>query len=176
MKLRPVVSLLVALFAAGCLEETPPPPKGHVEDAGSVPRDAAPVDGGAQDSDGSPLSLDGGIEDWVGTWKFVSGSMGLTCGGSFSVQGVEGYLLIEVAGTDGLTVTEDGCTFHFAFAGDTATLSPSGQACPKWAIPVIPEWTLTMQRDGTLEERLSGSVTSGGETCTIGGRATLQRQ
>lgn len=171
----PVVLSMVALLGAGCLESAPAPPKGYVDDAGSVPRDAAAPDL----ADGPPGFRDGGdggTEDWAGIWQFVSGSMAVTCGGSFSVQGVEGYLSIKADGADGLTVEEDGCTFHFAVAGDVATQTPAGQTCAKWAIPMIPEWTLTMQADGTLEERLGGGVSVGGESCTIGGRATLRRQ
>jgi hypothetical protein len=167
--------VLIALLLVGCLEETPPPAKGF--DAGTVPPDsgAPPVDS-AVASDAPLPTSDGGAQGWAGTWQFISGAAGVTCGGSFSAQGVEGYLLITPAGADGLTVEEDGCAFHFALAGDTATKTPPGQACPRWAIPIIPEWTLTMKADGTLDERLGGGVSLGGEPCTISGRATLRRQ
>jgi hypothetical protein len=171
---RVVVIVMGASFAAGCIEEkTPPPPKGY--DAGTVPQDATPppVDTAVDPDAAHPMS-DGGAEAWAGTWQYISGSAGVTCGGSFSAQGVEGFLLIKAAGADALTVEQDGCTFRFALAGDTATKTPPTQACPKWAIPVIPEWTLTMKPDGTLEEKLGGGVSLGGEPCTISGRATLR--
>jgi hypothetical protein len=97
------------------------------------------------------------------------------CGASFVVEATEGFLLIT-SSADGLTVTEDGCSFRFAVAVDVATQTPPGQPCANWAIPVIPEWTLTMKPDGTLEERIGGRVSVGGESCTIGGKATLRRQ
>lgn len=175
---RPLVRALVLLGAAsavGCLEETPPPPKQH--DSGVV---QPQPDGGAPDLDGGEAEVappgDGGTEAWAGTWQYVSGAAGVTCGGSFSLQGVEGFLVIEATSFDGLAITSDGCKFRFVLSAETATKTPPGQACPKWAVPIIPEWTLTMLPDGTLDERLGGPVSLGGETCTISGRATLRRQ
>jgi hypothetical protein len=174
------LSLVGAVSAAGCIEESPPPPPKHeLEDAGYVPTDAAAPDlapsgdGGAAET--APAG-DGGIAAWTGTWMYVSGSAGVSCGGSLSLNGVEGYLLITEAEPGALTVLSDGCSFHFTLAGDTATKSPPTQACPKWEVPIIPEWTLTMRPDGAIDEKLGGPVTLGGEACTIAGRATLRHQ
>jgi hypothetical protein len=164
--------LLGAASSAGCLEDTPPPPRQH--DSGIVWPDAgAPEDAG--EAEVAPPG-DGGTEAWAGTWQYVSGAAGVTCGGSLSLEGVEGYLLIEAASFNGLTITSDGCMFRFLLSGETATKTPPGQACAKWAVPVIPEWTLTRQPDGTLEEKLGGAISQGGQSCTISGRATLRRQ
>jgi hypothetical protein len=164
-----------AALAGGCIDEASPPPIKRVEDAGFVPQDGGPPgEDAAVDPDG-PIG-DGGIEAWAGSWRFSAGSQGVTCGGSISVMGVEGFVLITPSGPRELTLVEDGCSFRFTVVGDTATKNPAGQGCAKWAVPVIPVWTLTMQPDGTLEERLSGSVTLNGEPCTIGGRSTLVHQ
>lgn len=174
--LRAAVLLTGVAPLVACLEETPPPPKQH--DSGIVFPDAgapdlASGDGGEGDL---PPPGDGGTEAWAGTWQYVSGAAGVTCGGSFTLQGVEGFLLIEAASATTLKITSDGCPFRFVVSADTAFKAPASQACPKWAVPIIPEWTLTMKADGTVDEKLGGTVALGGESCLVSGRATLRRQ
>jgi len=164
-----------ALLGAGCLESKPAPVNQHVPEAGTPP----PADAGFEDDadPDAPTFGDGGAAPWTGTWMFVSGSQGLNCSGTISVTGTEGFLSIGPDTTGrALTVVEDGCSFRFTVAGDTATKNPSGQACAKWAIPVIPQWTLTLQSDGTIEEKLGGQVLVNGETCMVSGKSTLRRQ
>jgi hypothetical protein len=178
----------VALLGAGCLESTPSPIKSPLGDAGFAQPPPEPSDAGAEvdaeldaelddaaPSDAAPAS-DGGAAAWAGTWIFVSGSQGIACGNALLINAVSGFLDITPSrsGTS-LSVTEDGCPFHFALSGDTASVEP-GQACAVWAIPTIPTWTLTMQPNGTLTEKLGGRVAMGGEVCTISGGSTLRRQ
>jgi hypothetical protein len=188
--------VLAALAASGCLESPPPPGQGYVSDDAGFDPPPAP-DGGstAGDSDatvpGCALDagaasdgggFDGGASEggtvaaWAGTWAFTSGSQGLACGGSLSVVAVSGFLDITPSNSGTLlTVVEDGCTFHFDLACETATSEPD-QSCAAWAVPTIPDWTLTMQPDGTLHEKLAGRVAVGGDVCTISGSSTLVRQ
>lgn len=172
--------LLGALAAsyAGCTEATPPPVKspfgdGEVvqppptEDAGTPSDVACASDSGA---------VDGGAAAWAGTWKYVSGSQGDMCGGSLAVIATEGFLDITPSASGTLlTVVEDGCHFVFDLACDVAT-EEANQPCAAWAIPTVPIWTLTMQPDGTLREKIGGQVVVGAEVCTLSGGATLVRQ
>jgi hypothetical protein len=175
------------LAPAGCLEATPPPATGYVGGDGEVVSAAPTTDsgGGERDPDATPSDaavseagpgVEVGADAWAGTWKFTAGSEGLACGNSISVVAVSGFLDITPSSSGTLlSVTEDGCTFHFTLEGATATSDPD-QACAAWAIPTIPLWTLTMQADGTLHEMLGGRISMNGETCTISGGSTLVRQ
>jgi hypothetical protein len=88
-----------------------------------------------------------------------------------------GFLVITPAPSgDILSVQMNGCTFLFFLDGDTATKEPPDQACPLWAIPNVPEWSLTMQEDGTLREKLGGQVWVAGERCLISGSSKLVHQ
>jgi hypothetical protein len=69
-----------------------------------------------------------------------------------------------------------GCSFTFFLDGDTATVNPPDQACALWDIPTIPNWSLTMQPDGTLQEKLGGTFWRNGEACIISGGSTLVHQ
>jgi len=163
-----------ALLATGCLESKPSPVDPYVPEVGGPP----PVADAGTDAVVSDEAFDpDAAAVWSGTWQFVSGSQGLNCSGTISVSGSEGFLSITPEATGaGMTVVEDGCSFRFVLAGDTATETPAGQACAKWAIPVIPEWTLTLQADGTLEEHLGGQVSVNCEPCLISGKSILRRQ
>src|SRR5262249_8869474 len=97
-------AVLLAVVAAGCLEEKAKPAPGALGRDGNyfepVP-DPDPVgDAG--------FMPDGGAGDWVGTWKFVSGSQGNLCGGSLAVVETTGFLDISVSDSGKLlTVVED---------------------------------------------------------------------
>jgi hypothetical protein len=182
---RSVLAAAAAVLVAGCLEAAPPPVASDLGDAGSfdpppAPDGGSPGGGGATDAgcglDAGDALDGGGAAAWAGTWKFTSGSQGLACGGSLSVVAVSGFLDITPSSSGTLlSVVEDGCTFHFDLACDTATVEPD-QSCPAWSVPTIPEWTLTMQPDGTLVEKLGGRIALGGDVCTISGGSTLVKQ
>jgi hypothetical protein len=186
---RPGRAALAALLAvaglvgAGCLESPPPPVKRMFGDAGFVPPPPT-TDAGARDgdetleggaSDGGPAP-DAGAATWAGRWQYVSGSTGNLCDSQLAVIADDGFLDITPApsGTT-LTVVDDGCPFTFDLVGDVATEEPD-QSCSAWAIAMVPEWTLTMQADGTLAEKIGGRVVEGGEVCTLSGGGTLVRQ
>jgi hypothetical protein len=173
----PLVAL-ACLLVAGCLDDG-----GSGRPGGWVYGDAFPAvidpraDGGAsereaRDPDAPPV--DGGPEAWAGTWTFESGSSGLACPDSISIVASSGTLAIAPSASgDTLTVQEDGCSFHFTLAGDTATLDP-GQVCSAWAVQ-IPMWSLTLKPDGTIEEILSGQVLVQGQLCMMSGKSRLVR-
>jgi hypothetical protein len=168
---------LLAWTVAGCLESTPPAVKSHLGSDGEVILPEPILDAGERDPDASFRDASEiGPDAWAGTWAFVSGSQGIACGNVISVVATSGFLDItpSSSGTQ-LTVREDGCVFHFTLADVTATSDPN-QACAAWAIPTIPVWTLTMQPDGTLREKLGGRILMNGEVCTISGGSTLVRQ
>jgi hypothetical protein len=158
-----------ALGAVGCLEKTPATSNDY---EGEVPLMDAAV---ADVSRGDALT-DGAVAAWSGTWTFKTGAQGLMCGGSISAGNVTGSLTIS-ASTSGhaLIVQEDGCPFVFMLAAETATAEPN-QSCAAWTVPTIPTWTLTMQPDGSLSEKLGGQVTYDGQSCEIWGGSTLVRQ
>jgi hypothetical protein len=158
-----------ALAGVGCLDKTPATPTGY---GGEVPVTDAGV---AEVALGDALA-DGTVAAWAGTWTFTSGSQGLMCGGSISAATESGTLAIS-ASTSGraLIVQEDGCSFVFTLDGETATSEPN-QSCAAWTIATIPMWTLTMQPDGTLIEKLGGEVWLDGQICQIWGGSTLVRQ
>jgi hypothetical protein len=172
-----------ALSTGGCLNVAPPPASGYIggdytappADAGAAEHadDVAPTDAGSSEAGGA---LDGAAAAWTGTWAFTSGSEGLLCAGSLAADAVTGTLVItRAASGSGLTIQEDGCSFAFALVGDTASCAPD-QPCVAWAVQTIPIWTLTMQPDGTLKEKLGGQVWFDGESCEISGGSTLVRQ
>jgi hypothetical protein len=169
-------ALGVLVAVGGCVEKAPghaPRPFGDA--AVFEPPDAGASDD-ADDSTDAGSGPDGGAAAWVGTWKYQSGSQGIACGNSISVVAVSGGLDIMVQGGGStLTVREDGCAFLFDVKGWVAS-SEAGQSCSAWAIPTIPTWTLTMQPDGTLREKLAGRLYMNGEVCTISGGAVLVRQ
>jgi hypothetical protein len=169
----------LALTTVGCLESTPPALPGYGGNDGEVIIPEPKTDAGASERDPDAALSDAGEvgpDAWAGTWTFVSGSQGIACGNVISVVATSGFLDITPSdsGTQ-LTVREDGCAFHFTLTDATATSDPN-QACAVWAIPTIPEWTLTMQADGTLREKLGGRILMNGEVCTISGGSTLVRQ
>lgn len=178
-----VLAAACALSAVGCLESTPPASSGYVggnvtppaKDAGPSERGDAGATNDAALSD-AVAAVDGVAAAWAGTWAFTSGSEGLLCDNGLSAIAVSGVLVITAAPSGrALTVQEDGCSFAFALVGDTATSAPN-QACAAWAVPTIPSWTLTMQPDGTLAEKLGGQVWIDGAPCEISGGSTLARQ
>jgi hypothetical protein len=144
-------------------------------DAGA---DAARDDGslGAGGAAGGGGDAGTRLDAWVGTWSYTGGGSGVSCPDGISVGASVGLVIIRLGG-DGksLIVVQDGCTFRFSLAGDTAT-SGCNQVCPAWSIPSIPMWTFTMLSDTTLEEHVGGRVGLNGETCTISGTSTLTRQ
>jgi hypothetical protein len=158
-----------ALAGVGCLEKTPAPSSGY---EGEVPlMDAAVVDAVLGDA-----LTDGAVAAWSGTWAFTSGSQGLMCGGSISAGSVSGNLAISASASGrALIVVEDGCSFVFTLAGETATSEPN-QSCAAWLVTTIPMWTLTMQPDGTLSEKLGGQVSFDDQSCEVWGGSTLVRQ
>jgi len=165
--------VVLALCAGGC--SSTPAAKGYLDDSGVfVP---PTPDASVTDDAGEGGAVDGGDPAaWAGTWKYTSGSQGNMCGGSLAVVATEGFLDITPSASGRLlSVVDDGCTFVFDLAGDVAT-EEDNQSCSAWAIPTIPTWTLTMQSDGTLREKIGGQVVIGGEICTLSGGATLARQ
>ena len=113
----------------------------------------------------------------AGQWTFVSGSSGVNCNGTISVTASSGFMTITPAPSgDLLTVQMSGCSFSFFLDGDTAIADPPDQRCAVWAIPNIPVWTLRMQADGTLEEKLGGRIWLNGEACMLSGKSTLMRK
>jgi hypothetical protein len=158
-----------ALAGVGCLDKTPATSSGY---AGEVPLTDAGV---AEVTLGDALT-DGAVAAWAGTWTFTTGAQGLMCGGSISAGAVSGNLAISASSSGrALIVQEDGCSFVFTLDGETATSEPN-QSCAAWAVATIPTWTLTMQPDGTLVEKLGGDVWLDGVLCQIWGGSTLVRQ
>jgi hypothetical protein len=178
----------IAFAAAGCQQSSPsqlgylPPGDGEIVQ----PADAGAFESGAVTNDGTPdadvatvdgaSGPDGGAAAFAGTWKYASGSEGNLCGGSLAVVQEEGFLDIMAASSGNLlTVIDDGCPFVFDVAGFVASEEP-GQACDAWSIPTIPTWTLTLQPDGTLLEKIGGEVAIGGDECILSGGGSLVRQ
>ena len=158
-----------ALAGAGCLEKTPAAATGY---GGEQPLMDAAV---AEVALGDALA-DGTVAAWTGTWTFTSGSQGLFCEGSLAVTTVSGVLQITASPSGrALDVQEDGCPFVFTLDGATATSEPN-QSCAAWTVATIPIWTLTMQPNGALVEKLGGDVLVDGEVCQISGGSTLVRQ
>jgi hypothetical protein len=165
--------LAVLALCAGACSSTPAA-KGYLDSGVFIP--PTPDTSANDDAD-----QDGPVDDanpaaWAGTWKYISGSEGNLCDGSLAVVATEGFLDITPSASGRLlSVVDDGCHFVFDLAGDVAT-AEDNQSCNAWAIPTIPSWTLTMQPDGTLLERIGGQVVVGGEICTLSGGGTLARQ
>jgi hypothetical protein len=158
-----------ALAGPGCLEKAPPASGGY---AGEQP----PTDAGVADVALGDALTDGTVAAWSGTWTFTSGSEGINCGGSLSAGAVSGNLAISASPSGrALVIQEDGCSFVFTLVDGTATSEPN-QSCAAWTVPTIPLWTLTMQPDGTLLEKLGGQVWLDGQPCQISGGSTLVRQ
>jgi hypothetical protein len=170
---RRAILLAVATAAmAGCLEQKPGKPAGYLGDAAFLPDAAA-----RQDAQHEYPVVDGAADKWAGQWNFVDGSSGVNCSGAISVTESTGSMVITPApGGDVLVVQMGGCGFTFFLDGDTATSDPPDQSCPLWAIPNIPEWSLTMQPDGTLQEKLGGRIWLNGEACMIAGASVLMHQ
>jgi hypothetical protein len=172
---RTSITLAVAAtLLAGCLESKPGKPSGYLGDGAAPPSDAAV---GRRDAQHEVPPVDGAADAWAGQWNFVDGSSGLNCHGAISVSAAAGFMVITPAPSgDILIVQVNGCSFSFFLDGNTATTEPPDQSCPLWATPIIPQWTLTMQPDGTLQEKLGGQVWMGGEACMISGTSTLMHQ
>jgi hypothetical protein len=178
----------IALVAVGCQNSSPSQTGDSPADGDVVqPTDGTAPDvsvtgdaGGNPDADASTvdgaIGPDGGAAAFAGTWKYVSGSEGNLCGGSLAVVQEEGFLDITASSSgDLLTVIDDGCPFIFNVTGFVAS-EESGQSCNAWAIPTVPTWTLTLQPDGTLREKIGGQVAVSGDVCTLSGGGTLVRQ
>ncbi|HVZ74839.1 MAG TPA: hypothetical protein VHJ20_20800 [Polyangia bacterium] len=172
------LALGLAMVATGC--DSKPGKAGYLpgfdafveDDSGCA--SSVVVDAGA-DADVDASGDAGDLSGWAGTWTFVSGSSGVACPDSISAAASAGVLVISASpGGGSLLVSEDTCTFQFSLAGATAT-SDCGQSCSAWAIPTIPEWTLTLQADGSLLEHLGGQIALNGEVCTISGKSKLTR-
>jgi hypothetical protein len=169
MKRGATLAVLTACALAGCVDKTPAMSSGY---EGEVPL----MDAGVADVALGDALTDGAVAAWSGVWTFTSGAQGLMCGGSISASTVSGNIAIA-ASTSGrvLIVQEDGCSFVFTLDGGTATSEPN-QSCVAWTVATIPMWTLTMQPDGTLLEKLGGEVLFDGQVCEIWGGSTLVRQ
>jgi hypothetical protein len=171
---RALAVVFASAAIAGCLEQKPGKPPGYLGNDPSLPDAGAPM---RQDAQHEHPVVDGAADKWAGQWNFVDGSSGLNCSGAISVTESKGFMVITPAPSgDILVVAMGGCTFSFFLDGDTATSDPPDQGCPLWAIPNIPSWTLTMQPDGTLREKLGGQVWLRGEACMISGTSTLVHQ
>jgi hypothetical protein len=172
---RWIVLAAAVVTLAACLERKPGKPPGYLGDAATLPPDAGATP--RVDAQHEVPPVDGMADKWAGQWNFVDGSSGLNCSGALSIMASAGFMVIEPApGGDILLVKMNGCSFSFFLDGDTATSDPPDQACPLWMIPTIPYWALTMQPDGTLQEKLGGQIWLRGEACMISGTSTLVHQ
>jgi hypothetical protein len=173
---RSIALALAAAAVAGCLEKEPGKPAGYLGDAAVLPP-GADAGTGRHDAQHEVPPVDGAADKWAGQWNFVDGSSGLNCEGAISVTSSAGFMVITPAPSgDVLVVQMNGCSFTFFLDGDTATADPPDQSCPLWAIPNIPHWSLTMQPDGSLQEKLAGQVWLNGQACMISGTSILMHQ
>jgi hypothetical protein len=126
-----------------------------------------------EDADVDGNQVDASRADWVGAWQYYKGASGYSCGVSFLAVASEGTVLVAAAGR-GLVVQRDGCSFDFSVAGNVATAKPD-QVCEAWVVQV-PDWSLTLKADGTMDEVQGGRVWLDGMPCTVSGHSSLRRQ
>lgn len=126
-----------------------------------------------------------GPDKFVGTWKFTSGTITVTCPAPIGVLTVaeSGNLTITKGATSDLIVTNEDCSIKFNVAGTTAN-ALAGQSCTMvdadgTEVDTYNAAVIT-SADGVtahLSATLTAAITSGGEsvTCTGTEAADLQR-
>lgn len=67
-------------------------------------------------------------DDFVGSWKFTSGAMILTCDGQTDTSAVTGNVTINEGSTSDLVIVDDQCSIKLKVDGETATLD-GAQSC-----------------------------------------------
>jgi hypothetical protein len=172
-----VALLSVAWLGAGCSLRTGGS-NGYLGPDAEDWAHPAKRDGGGDDFDADVDGDDGDDGDasraaWAGAWQYYKGASGYSCGVSFLAVASEGTLLVVAAGR-GLVVQRDGCSFDFSVAGNVATARPD-QVCEAWVVQV-PDWSLTLKADGTIDEAQGGRVWLDGMPCTVSGHSSLRRQ
>jgi hypothetical protein len=106
----------------------------------------------------SSASSGGGTANFVGTWKYTSGTTTANCQGMTTSDPVTGNETVTKGSASDLVVSDTNCAFNFSVSGGTATAQP-GQSCT------------TQLSGGTLIETVSSLVftTSDGKTGHVSG-------
>lgn len=105
-----------------------------------------------------------GTDDFVGSWKFTSGSIISTCDGQAQTEAITGNVTINEGSSSDLVIVDDQCSIKLKVDGETASLDGS-QSCTGV------ENGITV----TLNYSTYTFTTSNGETgrLSAGGTATL---
>lgn len=120
-------------------------------------------------------------DDFVGSWKYTSGTMTTNCQGDSSTDALTGNITINEGSSSDLVLVDDECSLKLTIDGDKATLDGS-QTCVSAGGEISLTFTsFTFTTDDGETARLSSSgtatVSTGGAsvTCTLSGSGDLEK-
>ncbi len=116
-------------------------------------------------------------DQFAGTWKWLSGTSTLTCGGQATPTQETGDITLAVGTMPNTIVGTGGCNETFTVTGDTATASQ--QTC----VQTTATGTLTLMvisdslvlSDGILTDNGNGTAAEGATMCTYTSTGTLSK-
>lgn len=124
-----------------------------------------------------------GTDDFVGSWKYTSGTETWNCEGESSTEPLSGNITINEGSSSDLVLVDDDCSLKLAIDGDKATLDGS-QSCTvseagATGTMTVNSYTFTTSDGETARLSASGTVTlSGGGvsfTCIVTQSADLEK-
>jgi hypothetical protein len=122
-------------------------------------------------------------DNFVGTWKYTSGTTTTNCQGTTSSENVTGNETITKGSASDLVVSDPSCAFNFSVSGGTATAAP-GQSCTvqvaggtgmETASSLV--FTTSDGKTGHVSGTFNVTESSGGAsvTCTVSLTGDLQK-
>lgn len=122
-------------------------------------------------------------DDFVGSWKYTSGTITTNCEGESGTEGLTGNITINEGSSSDLVLVDDDCSLKLTIDGDKATLDGS-QSCTTsleggTATLTINNFTFTTDDGETARLSSNGTATiSGGGisvTCTVTSSGDLEK-
>ncbi len=122
-------------------------------------------------------------DDFVGSWKYTSGTVTTNCEGQTSTESLSGNITINEGSSSDLVLVDDECSIKLSADGEKATLDGS-QTCVSTGNGLtvsltVNSFTFTTSDGETARLSSNGTATvSGGgasSTCTVNSSADLEK-
>lgn len=119
-------------------------------------------------------------DDFVGSWKYTSGTLTTNCQGESSTDPLTGNITINEGSSSDLVLVDDQCSLKLTIDDDKATLDGS-QTCVSDGGEITMTFnTFTFKVDDTtahLSSSGTATVSTGGVsiTCTLSGSGDLEK-
>lgn len=115
-------------------------------------------------------------DDFVGSWKYTSGSMNITCGNSDPITvTLSGNVTINEGSSSDLILVDEDCSLKLKTDGDKASLDGS-QTCTAEGGDSLTYSAFTFTVDDTTARlSASGSARVQGVDCTFSGSGDLEK-